>query len=59
MNGVLLPINLVFIWRLARNRDLMGDHRNHGMLDGLTAITVGATSTLSIVLVAVTLLGLW
>jgi NRAMP (natural resistance-associated macrophage protein)-like metal ion transporter len=58
VNGVLLPINLFFVWRLARNRELMGDHRNHGMLDGLTAITVGATSTLSIVLVAVTLFGL-
>jgi NRAMP (natural resistance-associated macrophage protein)-like metal ion transporter len=58
VNGVLLPINLFFIWRLARNAELMGDHRNHGVLDGLTAITVGVTSTLSIVLVAVTLFGL-
>jgi Mn2+/Fe2+ NRAMP family transporter len=58
VNGVLLPINLCFIWRLSRSRKLMGDHRNKGMLDGLAAITVAVTSALSIILVAVTLLGL-
>src|SRR5207245_4786935 len=58
VNGLLLPINLCFIWRLARSRELMGDNRYRGMLDGLTAITVGVTSTLSLVLVAVTLLRL-
>ena len=30
INGVLLPINLFFIWRLARSEDLMGEHRNRG-----------------------------
>jgi Mn2+/Fe2+ NRAMP family transporter len=58
VNGVLLPINLFFIWRLARSRKIMGEHRNKGVLDGLAAVTVAITSTLSIVLVGVTLLGL-
>ncbi|TML97634.1 MAG: divalent metal cation transporter [Actinobacteria bacterium] len=58
VNGVLLPINLFFIWRLARNRMLMGEHRNTGALDGLAAVTVATTSTLSIILVAVTVLRL-
>jgi Mn2+/Fe2+ NRAMP family transporter len=58
VNGVLLPINLFFIWRLARNRELMGEHRNQGPFDGLAAVTVFATSALSIALVAITVLGL-
>jgi Mn2+/Fe2+ NRAMP family transporter len=57
VNGVLLPINLCFIWRLSRNRDLMGEHRNRGILDILTAATVLFTSALSLSLVAVTLAG--
>jgi Mn2+/Fe2+ NRAMP family transporter len=58
INGVLLPINLGFIWRLARSEELMGEHRNRGPVDWVTAATVGVTSTLSLILVAVTLLGL-
>ncbi|MGE5408462.1 MAG: Nramp family divalent metal transporter [Syntrophothermus sp.] len=58
VNGVLLPINLFFVWRLARSRELMGAHRNRGAVDLVTAATVAVTSTLSLVLVAVTLLGL-
>ena len=58
INGLLLPINLFFIWRLARNEELMGEHRNRGAVDLVTAATVAATSTLSLVLVAVTVFGL-
>jgi Mn2+/Fe2+ NRAMP family transporter len=54
VNGVLLPINLFFIWRLSRSRELMGDHRSRGALDGLAAATVLVTSALSLILVAVT-----
>jgi Mn2+/Fe2+ NRAMP family transporter len=57
VNGLLLPINLFFIWRLARNRELMGEHRNHGAFDALAALTVTVTSILSLTLVAVTVLG--
>ena len=35
----------------------MGEHRNKGVLDGLAAVTVLATSALSLILVTVTLLG--
>jgi Mn2+/Fe2+ NRAMP family transporter len=58
VNGLLLPVNLFFIWRLARNDELMGEHRNRGSLDLLAAVTVAFTSTLSLILVAVTVLGL-
>lgn len=57
VNGLLLPINLFFIWRLARSRRVMGERRNHGLLDGVAGITVVLTSTLSLVLVGVTLSG--
>jgi Mn2+/Fe2+ NRAMP family transporter len=58
VNGLLLPINLFFVWRLARSEELMGEHRNKGAVDWVTAATVGITSTLSLILVAVTVLGL-
>ncbi len=58
VNGLLLPINLFFIWRLARSEELMGEHRNRGIVDGLTAATVAVTSALSLILVAVTVFGL-
>jgi Mn2+/Fe2+ NRAMP family transporter len=58
VNGLLLPINLFFIWRLARSGRVMGEHRSRGALDGLAAVTVAVFSTLSIVLVIVTLAGL-
>ncbi len=57
VNGLLLPINLMFIWRLSRSRELMGEHRNRGAGDVLTAATVLFTSALSLTLVVVTLGG--
>jgi hypothetical protein len=35
----------------------MGEHRNRGAMDALTAVTVVVTSTLSLALVVVTLVG--
>ena len=58
VNGLLLPINLFFIWRLSRSHRLMGEHRSKGMLDGAAAVTVLVTSTMSLILVGVTLAGL-
>lgn len=58
VNGVLLPINLFFIWRLARSRELLGEHRNKGLPDALAAVTVAVTGSLSLILVVVTVLGL-
>lgn len=58
VNGLLLPINLFFIWRLSRSARVMGKRRNRGVLDALAGITVALTSTLSLILVVVTLAGL-
>ena len=55
VNGALLPVLLVFIWRLANDRELMGDYRNGRTFNVIAGLTVIATSTLSLLLLAVTL----
>jgi len=55
VNGILLPINLFFIWRLSRSFRVMGERHSRGLLDGATGLTVIVLSTLSVVLVFVTL----
>ena len=55
VNGALLPVHLVFIWRLANDRELMGDYRNGRTFNVIAGLTVIATSTLSLLLLAVTL----
>ena len=57
VNGLLLPVNLVFIWRLSRSQALMGERRSRGLFDGAVAVTVAVTSLLSLALVAITLGG--
>src|SRR5437870_584925 len=58
VNGLLLPIVLVFILRLAGDRSLMGDQAN-GRVSQIVGIgTAVMASALSIGLVAVTVLGL-
>jgi NRAMP (natural resistance-associated macrophage protein)-like metal ion transporter len=57
VNGVLLPITLFFVWRLASNRKLMGEYANGRTFNILAGATVVATSTLSLLLLGVTLSG--
>jgi Mn2+/Fe2+ NRAMP family transporter len=57
VNGALLPITLFFLWRLARNEELMDEYRNGRAFDAVAAVTVLATSALSLALVALTLAG--
>ncbi|HWB22558.1 MAG TPA: Nramp family divalent metal transporter [Gaiellaceae bacterium] len=59
VNGVLLPVTLFFVWRLAANRELMGQYANGRTFNVLAGATVLATSTLSALLVAVTCAGLF
>jgi NRAMP (natural resistance-associated macrophage protein)-like metal ion transporter len=54
VNGLLLPINLYFIWRLSRSPQVMGERRARGLLDLATGITVAVLSALSMALVVVT-----
>jgi NRAMP (natural resistance-associated macrophage protein)-like metal ion transporter len=57
VNGTLLPVLLIFIWRLASDRELMGDYRNGRIFNAVAGLTVVATSSLSVLLLAVTLGG--
>ena len=57
VNGILLPITLFFVWRLAANRKLMGKYANGRMFNILAGATVIATSSLSVLLLVVTLSG--
>src|SRR6478752_5098526 len=54
VNGALVRILLIFIWRLAASRELMGEHRNGPAFNVIAGFTVAATSTLSILLLAIT-----
>jgi Mn2+/Fe2+ NRAMP family transporter len=58
VNGLLLPINLFFIWRLSRSASVMGVHRSGPVLGAASGVTAAVASTLSIALVIVTLAGL-
>ena len=58
VNGLLLPINLFFIWRRARSPRIMGERHSRGLLDGAAAVTVAVSSTLSIALVVITVTSL-
>jgi Mn2+/Fe2+ NRAMP family transporter len=55
VNGALLPVLLVFIWRLASDRELMGEHRNGPLFNVIAGLTVLATSALSVALLGVTI----
>jgi NRAMP (natural resistance-associated macrophage protein)-like metal ion transporter len=55
VNGALLPVLLVFIWRLASDRELMGEHRNGPLFNVIAGLTVLATSALSVTLLGVTI----
>jgi Mn2+/Fe2+ NRAMP family transporter len=57
VNGVLLPVTLFFVWRLASDRELMGEYRNGRVFNVIAGATVLFASSLSILLIAVTFFG--
>ncbi|HKT44937.1 MAG TPA: Nramp family divalent metal transporter [Gaiellaceae bacterium] len=57
VNGILLPVTLYFVWRLAANRELMGEHANGRVFNVVAGLTVVATSSLSLLLLGVTFAG--
>jgi NRAMP (natural resistance-associated macrophage protein)-like metal ion transporter len=58
VNGLLLPIVLFFVLKLANDREIMGEHRNGPFAKVVGTGTAVLASVLSIALVAVTLLGI-
>jgi Mn2+/Fe2+ NRAMP family transporter len=57
VNGVLLPVTLFFVWRLASDRELMGEYANGRAFNVLAGATVIATSALSLLVLAITFSG--
>jgi Mn2+/Fe2+ NRAMP family transporter len=57
VNGVLLPVTLYFVWRLAANRELMGRYANGRTFNALAGLTVLATSLLSVAVLVVSFSG--
>ena len=57
VNGLLLPIVLTSIVRLAGNQAILGKHANGRIYGGLGWVTVVAVSVLSAVMVTITVLG--
>jgi NRAMP (natural resistance-associated macrophage protein)-like metal ion transporter len=57
LNGVLLPILLVFMMRLVNNRELMGEHANRGVANAIGWLTVVGVSVLDLIFLGSMLLG--
>jgi Mn2+/Fe2+ NRAMP family transporter len=55
INGLVLPVVLIALLRLANDRELMGEHRNGRVLNLIAWATIGGAVLLSVVLVALTL----
>jgi NRAMP (natural resistance-associated macrophage protein)-like metal ion transporter len=58
VNGLLLPVVLVFVLKLASDREVMGEYRNGRLATAIGAGAAILASVLSLALVAVTLLGI-
>lgn len=56
VNGVLLPLLLVFIIRLINNREIMGDYVNGRIYNALAWATVVVVAGLSLLMVVTTVL---
>jgi len=52
LNGVFAPITLFFLWRLSRDRELMGEWRSGRLLSAVAGATVIVMTILSLVLLA-------
>jgi NRAMP (natural resistance-associated macrophage protein)-like metal ion transporter len=57
VNGILLPVTLFFVWRLASSKKLMGEYANGRTFNVLAGATVVLTSALSLLLIGVTIFG--
>jgi Mn2+/Fe2+ NRAMP family transporter len=58
LNGLLLPIVLVFVLRLVNDKDVMGEYTNSRLFNVLSYGTTGVMILLTIALLAFTLLGI-
>ncbi|MCA1645753.1 MAG: Nramp family divalent metal transporter [Chloroflexi bacterium] len=58
LNGLLLPIVLIFVLRLVNDRALMGEHTNNGVFNVLSYGMTGMLIVLAIALLIFTILGI-
>ncbi len=58
LNGVLLPIVLVFVLKLVNDREMMGDYTNNGVFNVLSYGTTAVLVLLTVALLAFTVLGI-
>jgi Mn2+/Fe2+ NRAMP family transporter len=57
INGLLLPVILVAVLRLASNKELMGAYANGRVYNAAAWLIAGLVSTLSVALIVMTILG--
>jgi Mn2+/Fe2+ NRAMP family transporter len=58
LNGLLLPIVLIFVLRLVNNSDIMGEHTNGPLMNALSYAATGVLILLTIALLIFSVLGL-
>ena len=58
LNGILLPIVLVFVLKLVNDRELMGDYTNNRVFNVLSYGTTGILVLLTVALLIFTALGM-
>ena len=57
LNGLLLPIVLIFVLRLVNNSDIMGEHTNSPLMNVLSYAATGIVIVLTVALLILSLLG--
>ncbi|MDR0458924.1 MAG: Nramp family divalent metal transporter [Coriobacteriales bacterium] len=58
INGILLPILLVFLMRIINDRRLMGDLQNGRLANALSILTIASVIVLSVILLVMQIFGL-
>src|ERR671933_682846 len=57
LNGLLLPIVLIFVLRLVNNSDIMGEHTNSPLMNVLSYATTGILLVLTVALLTFSVIG--
>ncbi|MDR2587727.1 MAG: Nramp family divalent metal transporter [Coriobacteriales bacterium] len=58
VNGILLPVLLIFLVRIINNRRVMGVYHNRRLANALSYLTIAVVAVLSAILLAMQLLGI-
>ena len=59
VNGLLLPVILIAIVKLANNEEIMGKHRNTTAFNAVAWTITAVVSSLSLLLIAKTIVGMF